>query len=135
MTRYFIIILLLSATVVYSQTNLVGQWVRVFNIENGKKIKPAIDKIDTLDFFADKKFLRRQNGLKETATWSFDSKKKTIKYKNYVSFITIDGKPIDTMPVDSHHNIGKITKDSLVINTYSEKDHSLISTQHYFRIK
>lgn len=118
-----------------SSVNIIGQWVRIFDIKDGKKIKPTTDQIDTLNYSANKKYLQRQNGTKQTATWSLDSKKEEIQYKNLVFTMILDGQLIKTTTADHWDRLGKVTKDTLTININSEATGKLYWIKYYIRKK
>lgn len=137
MTRHLLLIFLFLSGLCSAQTinpqELVGQWVRIYDKDEfGKKIEVNNENIDTLNFFADNRFLKKQNGTQETATWIMDSKTKTIQYKNLVYKGLILGQYIQLDPTDSRADIGILTKDTLTILQCWETDPPSHCTSWYY---
>ncbi len=118
--------------------NLIGQWVRIYDKKvDGKLVQLDKDKIDSLTFYPNNKFLKQQAGSKEYANWRLDQKQKRIYLDNIDFTMTFDGQIINSHFDSSFEHIGKYTTDTLTLLDFNETypKPTLYNTRFYYRKK
>jgi hypothetical protein len=118
--------------------NIVGQWIRCYDkTADGKVVALDKDKIDTLNFYPNNKFLKQQAGSEEYANWKLDQKLKRISLDDINFTMTIEGQVVNTHFDSSSEDIGKYTTDTLTLLDFSETypEPTLYNTRYYYRKK
>ncbi len=136
-TLYIIILISFSRQLFEQTKEIVGTWVRLYDkTEKGKIVILEKNSIDTLDFYTNNKYLCRQDGSREKATWVFNKKDKILTLNNREFTMLFDGKYIIEKPGKSSYKIGKLTKDTLTILNFRETNPpTLYNTKYYVRTK
>lgn len=100
-------------------SNLTGQWILLYDKSPDGIILPIKKaEVDTLIFYADKRYLRKKAGIQENGIWKLDwsSTFSILRYQKIIISNLRDNPPTATKRIDASQELISIGKDTMIFN-------------------